>query len=218
MSRARLAAPALLAFALAGCANRLVFEPAAAPPSPPAQRIRAPLVVEEVALFDGTRPVGIDDGFVNRIVMELRRVRAFRAVLPPESAAQAPHDAVWVWLAVSERFDEHWGANAARAVATGLSLLTLSPFVRFDAGYRVSVRGEARTCDGWTRRYGSDVAGTLSYGFFTDEREGRSELGGVVMERALRETFDQLAGDAALAVRVEDLERNQDCPQREQIR
>jgi hypothetical protein len=216
---APLALGGLVAVACLGCAHRLVVEPPAAPPpARAAQRIPALLVVERVDSYHGERAVDVSDGFVNRVVMELRRPRAFDAVLPPEAAPRTSRDAVRLRLVFLESFDEHYGPNVAKAIATGLSLMTLAPFVRFDASYRVSIRGRSITCDGWTSDYASDAAGTLSYGFFSNERRARSELGGVVLERALRGALEQVTGDVALAERVADLARNDDCPEREEAR
>jgi hypothetical protein len=46
---------------------------------------------------------------------------------------------------------------------------------------------------------------------FSNDQEGRSQLGGGVTERALRALLDQIADNQPLRARVEALERAGDC-------
>jgi hypothetical protein len=209
MSRA---AACLLALGLIGCAHRLTVEPAAPEPSPPVQRVAAPLVVEEVSAFQGRSHVPTNASFVARVLMELRRARAFTAVLPPEAASKAPIDVVRLRLVVIETTDEHYGPNVGRAIAVGVSLLTLAPFVRFDLSRTVEIRGELETCDGWKSEHFGSAVGHLEYAFLSNEIEARRELGRSVLEPALRAVLDQISSNEALATRVQDLAREDDCP------
>jgi hypothetical protein len=212
---ARAAGLGLALLLAGGCAHQLRIEPPPTEPAGAGGLVPAPLLIEWVAVVGPWSRGRADDAFVNRVVMDLRRARAFQTVLPPAAAASAGPNVVRLRMELVEQLDEHWGPNLGKAIAIGMSLLTLSPFLPIEVGYQVEVRTQAVTCDDWMRDFRSAALGELRYRvLLSDEQKGRRQLVEQVTERALRQAIDQLAGDAVLRERVTSLVREGDCNQK----
>lgn len=203
---------ALAVLLLGGCAPVIVVEPPEAEPSIASGTAPAPLLVEKVAVAGGWSRGEASSAFVNRIVMDLRRTRAFEEVLPPAAAASAPEHVVRLRMGFVEGVDENWGPNLAKAVAIGLSLLLLSPVLPIEVGYRMEVLAQAVTCDDWTRELRSEAHGQVRYKvFLAAEQQARRQLFEQVGERALHHALAQLAADVPLRERIASLVREGDC-------
>lgn len=196
----------------AACAHQISVVPAAQTTAAPVVRVTAPLQVERVDVTDRFGRFAANDGFVNRIVMDLRRTRAFSTVLPPRAAPHPDPESVRLRVDLYQTVDERYAANFLRAFGVGLSMLLLAPVLPFEIGYRTEVEARAMTCDGWSKDFYSAADGELRYYFLGNEIEGRRDLANEVTERALAGALAQLTGDAALAERVEGLRREGDCP------
>jgi hypothetical protein len=211
--RRRAVALALAASLASGCAHQITVEPAVLDAAGQLPGTTRPLlVVEGVQVIENAYPFAGNEGFVNRLVMELRRTRSFENVLPPAASADAPAHAVRVHVDAVEWVREHWGPNIGKAIAIGMSLFLLTPVLPIQVGYEVELRASATTCDGWIRLIRSAANGELRYRvFLSNEYKGRNELVGAVTERALHNLVAQIASDQALRERVASLAREGDC-------
>lgn len=213
--RARLGALVVWGALLAvGCAHEVTLTPAVPAPAASGAPLPVPLVVQRIDILSPNGAESASPAFEGRVLLELRRSNGFETVAPARPGDVLPRDAVQLVILLKQRVDEHRAANVARTTVALLSLFTLAPWLPLHTEYQAELHAFAVTCDGWGQRLVSSAAGELRFGAGADETRARTELIERVVEQALAEIADRIAGDEPLRTRVASLVREGDCKRR----
>jgi hypothetical protein len=197
-----------------GCAHEVTITPAAPVPAVSSNPLPVPLVVQRIDVLSPAGAESASPAFEDRVLLELRRSNGFESVAPARPADGLHRDAVQLVVLLKQRVDEHRAANVARTAVALLSLFTLAPWLPLHTEYQAELHAFAVTCDGWGQRLVSSAKGELRSGPGADETRARTELIERVVEQALAELADRIAGDEPLRTRVASLVREGDCKRR----
>ncbi len=186
---------------LSGCATYLRFDPAAPPAISASALPSLPLVIELVEVRDEGVPQLVNESLTNRVAMEFRQARIFESVIEPVDLHRAPATAVRATFTFATT--RHAPAtNWIGAMATGLSLLVLTPVFVYDFEARTDIDAALRSCDGWSKHFASHASGALRTRFIAEDARTEDALLGGVLERALGGLVAEIGSDPELRERT----------------
>jgi hypothetical protein len=143
------------------------------------------LAIEDVQVIQNGQAGNVDPGFVQRFALELRRSGLFRAVYDPLNTQNAPEDAVFMKLYVTEMLDRQWGEKVSKDILVGLSYLALMPVMPYQMEYHVSLRATVIIPGMSPMEFESSTQAQVDYKGFSDMQEAEADLKRTAMNDCL---------------------------------